>query len=204
MRLFVALDIPQEIRERIAQFQTGLKALAPDVRWVSTESFHVTLKFIGEVAPEQLDGFKKALAEVRSERFDVTFRNYGFFPNPRSARVLWVGIEAPEELAQLASAVDVATQTMGIAREEHAFTPHLTLARSGSGRPQRGRGDAANQRFARVSEHLQQFPAPEFGTMTATEFFLYESKLSPRGAQYTKLARFALEGRRAETELPQG
>jgi 2'-5' RNA ligase len=163
------------------------------VRWVGTDTFHITLKFIGEVPGEHVDGYKKTLEDVRSQRFPVAFRNYGFFPTAKSARVLWVGIEAPEDLAQLANSVDRATHRMGIAREEHDFKPHLTLARSGSGRPQHGRGDATNQRFARVHQHLQQFPAPDFGTMTATEFFLYESKLSPRGAQYTKLARFALE-----------
>jgi RNA 2',3'-cyclic 3'-phosphodiesterase len=192
MRLFVALDIPQEIRDTIAKFQTGLKALAPDVRWVSTESFHITLKFIGEVPNQQLDGFKKALANVRASQFSVTFRGYGFFPSAKSARVLWIGIEAPPELPQLATAVDRATHTIGIPLEDRELTAHLTLARAGSGRPQRGREDNPNQRFARVHQHLQQFAAPEFGTMTATEFFLYESKLSPRGAQYTKLARFPL------------
>lgn len=193
MRLFVALDISQDIRERIAQFQRGLAALAPDVRWVGTETFHVTLKFIGEVPHEHLERYKKALAEVRSQRFPVTFRECGFFPTARSARVFWVGIEAPEDLQQLATSVDKATHRMGIAREERELKPHLTLARAGSGRPQHGRGDAPNQRFARVAQHLQQIAPPDFGTMTATEFFLYESKLSPRGAQYTKLARFALE-----------
>jgi 2'-5' RNA ligase len=193
MRLFIALDIPQQIRDRIAQFQSGLKALAPEPRWVSTESFHITLKFIGELPSEKIEGLKQALAQVHSQTFDVAFRNYGFFPNARSARVLWVGIEAPELLPQLAAAVDAATHTLGIPREEHELKPHLTLARSGSGRPQRGRNDSPNQRFARVDQHLQQFPAPDFGTMTATEFFLYESKLSPRGAQYTKLARFPLK-----------
>jgi 2'-5' RNA ligase len=194
MRLFVALDIPAEIRERIAKFQTGLMALAPDVRWVSTESFHITLKFIGEVDSAKLDGFKKVLTQVRSSPFDVTFRDYGFFPSAKSARVLWVGIEAPEEFTKLAIAVDDATHSMGIPREARDPKPHLTLARSGSGRPQRGRDDKPNQRFERVHQHLQQLAAPEFGTMTATEFFVYESKLSPRGAQYTKLARFEMRG----------
>jgi 2'-5' RNA ligase len=193
MRLFVALDIPEAIRTRIAQFQRGLQALAPDVRWVSTESFHITLKFIGEVPAAQLDAFKNALTRVKACPFNVAFRGYGFFPTARSARVLWVGIEAPQQLQQLATSVDQATHTLGIPREERELKPHLTLARSGSGRPQRGKGDAPNQRFARVHQHLEKAPAPDFGTMTATEFFLYESKLSPRGAQYTKLGRFPLE-----------
>src|ERR1700760_626739 len=161
MRLFAALDIPQDIRERIEHFQRGLQVLAPDMRWVSAASFHVTLKFIGEAPADKLEAFRQALAQVHSQPFDVTFRNYGFFPNPRSARVLWVGIEAPDALPQLARAVDAATHTMGVPLEEHDFKPHLTLARSGSGRPQRGRDDSPNQRFARVAQHLQPLAPPE-------------------------------------------
>lgn len=201
MRLFVALDIPDEIRQRIARFQDRLKALAPEVRWVSTESFHVTLKFIGEVPAEHVGDFKQALNDVRSSPFEVSFRGYGFFPTTRSARVLWVGIDAPAGLTDLAASVDRATHRLGISREEHELKPHLTLARAGSGKPQRTSADPPNRRFERIAKHLEQVSQPDFGTMAATEFFLFESRLSPRGAQYTKLARFALEEAGLQTDL---
>lgn len=81
---------------------------------------------------------------------------------------------------------------LGIPREEHAFTPHLTLARSGSGAPHKKSAEKPNSRFQRLQEKLSAMPPVDFGTMTAHEFFLSQSKLSPGGSRYTKLASFAL------------
>jgi len=196
MRIFIALDIDSEIRERIARYVQGVRNFAPDAKWVGAESFHITLKFIGEMSAQDVERLKRELRSVESSAFPVSFGGHGFFPNPRSARVFWVGIRADERLQELAARVDAAASTLGIAREEHGLKPHLTLARARneSGSPhQRSRpGSSSGSGFERVQEKLQGLPEPEFGTMTATEFFLYESKLSPKGAQYTKLERFAL------------
>jgi len=193
MRLFVALDIPAQICERMARFVEGVRGFAPEVRWVKPESFHVTLKFVGEQPPERLDALKRGLGAVHQPPTTVSFRGTGFFPTPRAARVFWIGMEVDEHLAALATAVDEATSLLGIPREERAFSPHLTLARSGSGAPRRRPGDRANSNFQRLQEKLAAMPAPDFGTMTAREFFLYESKLAPGGAQYTKIAGFPLQ-----------
>jgi RNA 2',3'-cyclic 3'-phosphodiesterase len=192
MRLFVAIDIPEPIRLGIAQFMDRVRKFAPDVRWVNPASLHVTLKFIGEWPPEQLDELKGALAGVAGGPAEIGFGATGFFPSSKSARVFWIGVDAGPQLAALATTVDGATSKLGIESEQRAFTPHLTLARSGSGRPQRLGGDRANPSFRRLQEKLATMPVPHFGTMTAREFFLFESKLSPKGAQYTKLERFAL------------
>jgi len=193
MRLFVALDIEPEIRNRIAQFMDGVREFAPDTRWVAAESLHVTLKFIGERPPEKLEDLKRALAGVRGQPAEITFSGTGFFPTPKAARVFWIGIQAGPELASLAGAVDSATSALGIESEKRAFAPHLTLARTGSGRLQRMSSDRVNSSFRRLQEKLSAMPAPAFGTMTPREFSLYESKLSPRGAVYTKLVSFPLE-----------
>ena len=193
MRLFVALDIDAEIRARIAKFMDGIREFAPEPRWVSAESLHLTLKFIGEWPTECLDELKAALIAVHGQPAEVTFSGTGFFPAPKSARVFWIGIEAGPELAALAGAIDTATSSLGIDKERRAFTPHLTLARTGSGRPQRVSSDRAHSSFRGLQEKLAAMPAPAFGTMTAREFFLYESKLSSKGAVYAKLARFSLE-----------
>jgi 2'-5' RNA ligase len=129
---------------------------------------------------------------VRGQPTEITFSGTGFFPTPKSARVFWIGIEAGPELAALAAAVDTATSALGIESEKRAFAPHLTLARTGSGRPQRMASDRRNSSFQRLQEKLAGRPAPAFGTMRPREFFLYESKLSPKGAQYTKLESFPL------------
>ncbi len=192
MRLFVALDIPDEIRQKLRTFMDGVRGFAPDVRFVSPESLHVTLKFIGEQPDDKLGVIKDALATVQAESMDVSFRVVGFFPTAKSARVFWIGIEADARLPRLADEIDKALEPLGIEREQRAFSPHLTLARSGSGRPLRGRGDRPNRLFSVLQDRLAQMPPPEFGTMTARDFFLYLSKLSPKGAQYSKLERFAL------------
>jgi 2'-5' RNA ligase len=200
MRLFVAVDIDPDIRTRIARFMQAMKESAPDVRWVSPESFHITLKFIGEKSADEMHEIKNALGTIVSPPTTVSFRGTGFFPNARDARVFWVGIEADPNLAALAAKVDTALSALRIPGEEHAFTPHLTLARGGdsrhprggSGRPQSRPGDRPNLRFATVQQKLSSLAPPDFGTMTAAEFFLYESKLSPAGAHYTKLAGFPL------------
>ncbi len=192
MRLFIALDIDSGIRGRIAQFMDGVRGFAPDARWVSAESLHITLKFIGEWPAERLDELKRALVGIRGQPAEITFSSTGFFPTPKSARVFWIGIEAGPELASLAGAVDAATSALGVESEKRAFAPHLTLARTGPGRPQRVSSDRTNPSFRRLQEKLAAIPAPAFGTMSPREFFLYESKLSPKGAVYTKLAGFPL------------
>src|SRR5262249_19033999 len=133
MRIFVALDIEESIRERISRFLDGVRAFAPEARWVRPESLHVTLKFIGEKPDEEVDRVKQALASVRAAPVSMTFGSYGFFPTARSARVFWLGLETGPELADLAGTIDQSTAALGIPKEERPFSPHLTLARSGGG-----------------------------------------------------------------------
>jgi 2'-5' RNA ligase len=195
MRLFVALDIDQQVRDRIREFMDQVHGLAPDVRWVSAESLHVTLKFIGEQPDANVSRIENALRTFSVKPFRVSFRGSGFFPTEKSARVFWIGIEADPGLAVLAAQIEQALVPLGIAAEKRAFSPHLTLARAGdgSGTPGKQRGDRPNRRFSALQVKLSALPASEFGTMNAAEFFLYRSQLSSHGAQYTKLARFALD-----------
>ncbi len=195
MRIFIALDIDDAVRQRIARFMEGVSGFAPDARWIRPESLHGTLKFIGEKPVEAVDGIKRALALVHAEPMEITFRGYGFFPTAKAARVFWVGIESGPQLVSLAQAVDEATFALGIPKEDHPFSPHLTLARGGgrSGAPSWRKGDSPNKNFQRLQEKLSTMPTPEFGTMAAREFFLYQSQLSRGGSRYTKIARFTLE-----------
>jgi 2'-5' RNA ligase len=172
----------------------GVRNFAPDARWVREESLHVTLKFIGEQAESSVDRIKEALAAAAGRSTRIVFGGYGFFPTPNSARVFWIGMEAEPELDALAAEVDAKLTPLGIAKEERKFTPHLTLARSsgGSGAPGRRKDDRPRRTFGHLQEKLSALPAPDFGSMTAHEFFLYQSRLSPKGSTYTKLARFDL------------
>jgi len=199
MRIFVGLDIDEEIRRRISVFVAEVRGSVRDVRWVGLESLHVTLKFVGEKPDAVVAEIEKALALISAEQFEISFREYGFFPTEKAARVFWVGIEADASLAGLAGAVEEKLAGIGIPKEERGFSPHLTLARGGarigggSGAPGRRTGDGINQRFARLQQRLGDSPSLEFGTMAAREFFLYRSELSARGSRYTKIARFGLK-----------
>jgi 2'-5' RNA ligase len=195
MRLFIALDIDEPIRERISRFVDEVRNLSPDARWVKSESLHVTLKFIGEQRDDAVEKVKQALKDVSAATTEIQFRGYGFFPTPKSARVFWIGMESGPQLAQLAAAIDERMTSLGTKKEDRAFSPHLTLARAagGSGSPRWRKGDGPNRAFSYLQEKLSALPVPEFGTMTPREFFLYQSQLSPKGSRYTKLAGFALQ-----------
>lgn len=194
MRLFIALDLDHAIRERIRLFLDGVRGFAPEARWVRPESLHVTLKFIGEKSEDAAGQIKSALSAIKSEPLPIAFQGYGFFPTPKSPRVFWIGIQAGPPLAHLARSVDDATAALGIPREEHPFSPHLTLARGtgSSGAPQRQKGDRPNRNFQHLQEKLAALPSPEFGTMTAREFYLYQSELGRGGSRYSKIASFPL------------
>ena len=190
----MALDVPEPVRARLAELSARMKKVCPNARWVRLEGVHITLKFIGEKKAEAVEDIKRVLSEIHGSAFEISFRGHGFFPTAKAARVFWIGIQAGPDLAKLAGAVDEATHQLGIPKEEHAFSPHLTLARGGgrSGAPGWRKADGANKNFGVLQEKLAAMPAPEFGTMTAREFFLYESQLMRGGSRYTKIARFAL------------
>jgi 2'-5' RNA ligase len=178
MRLFVAIEIAPDIRERITELMAQLKPNIADARWVRPEGMHITLKFLGNVADGRASAIEQALRRLQLPSPYLSVRDIGFFPNPRSPRVLWTGIEAGPELTTLAQRVDEVLEPLGFHREKRAFNPHVTLARFSN----RGK----NVNVASIEGQ------PTFGTMTAKEFHLYESKLSPQGSRYTKLATFVL------------
>jgi 2'-5' RNA ligase len=183
MRVFIALDIADNVRRSISEYLERVRALAPDARWARPESLHVTLKFIGEASDARVQEIKNALSAVQAAPFSIKFQDVGFFPNPKTPRVFWIGMSAGEALSQLAAAVDAALFKLDIAAEEKAYRPHLTLARAGSGRG----AQHQLQPLAPVEA------PPQFGTMMAREFWLYRSEPQRGGSRYTKLERFGLE-----------
>lgn len=185
MRIFIALDIPAEIRARMAEYAERVRPLAPEARWARTEGLHVTLKFIGETSDERVAGMKTALALVTAGPFEVKFSTIGFFPNPKSPRVFWIGVDGGEALAQLAAKIDGKTSQLGFPREERAHHPHLTLARAGT-------APGAQHQLRPLASVLASEAPPQFGTMTAKEFFMYRSQPQRGGSKYTKLEKFEL------------
>ncbi|MBZ5531065.1 MAG: RNA 2',3'-cyclic phosphodiesterase [Acidobacteriia bacterium] len=186
MRIFIALDIPGEIRARMTEYMERARGYAPGARWARAEGLHVTLKFIGHVGDDKVAEMKTALAAVKAAPFEVRFEDVGFFPSPNSPRVFWIGVHSSDALPQLAAAIDQAVAELGVTREEKPYRPHLTLARAGS-------AQGANQELKQLQIFLQKEAAAQFGTMTAREFWMYQSQPQKGGSKYTKLQRFALE-----------
>jgi len=185
VRLFVALEIPAAVRDNLTAQVAELRELSAKVadkrpRWVRPENLHVTLKFIGEVAPTKLAGIRDALSAIRSDGpVEIKFRGLGFFPNEQHPRVLWAGLDVSANLPPLAGDVDVALETQGIARERRSFMPHLTLARI-----------EPPGLHEKLRAAIQKNGAREFGSFQTREFYLIESKLKPSGAEYTTLASY--------------
>ncbi|MGA9883852.1 MAG: RNA 2',3'-cyclic phosphodiesterase [Candidatus Acidiferrales bacterium] len=181
MRLFVALDLRDDVRSSVAKVIGQLKPTCREARWVRPESMHLTLKFIGHAVADRdidkLGELRMALAAVRSkDPIELHFRGIGFFPNERRPRVVWCGIESSPDLAQVAAEIDQALATLGIPREKREFVPHLTLARIDPPRQV--------EALVRAAEELQ---STDFGSARESRFYLFESKLNPSGAEYTKI-----------------
>jgi 2'-5' RNA ligase len=191
MRLFVALEIPDETRAKLAGLIARLRPKCPAVKWVRPEAMHVTLKFIGHVREEKLGAIRAALANVGSPQpIDLQFRGLGFFPNEKRPRVFWCRVEASENAAPLAAAIDGALMALaiGIKAESRPFTPHLTLARIPSDEDQQR--DKAPAALDRLTTAAREFAHTELGSLCTGEFHLFESKTKPTGAEYTRLDTF--------------
>jgi 2'-5' RNA ligase len=187
VRLFVALEIPAAVQDKLSTLLKNLRELSSQPRWVRPENLHLTLKFIGEVAPDKLGAFRSALASVRSHSpVKLEFRGLGYFPNEKRPRVFWAGMDASANLKILAADIDSATEKLGIPRDERPFSPHLTLARfQPPGLPEK------------LRSAIQQTLAYEFGSLETRQFHLIESKLKPSGAEYTTLESFTFVGAEA-------
>jgi 2'-5' RNA ligase len=184
MRLFVAIDIPDAVREALAKLGRKLRALCPEARWVRIEGAHITLKFIGETTPERAENIYAALRLARaSAPIHLVFSGLGFFPNPRRPRVLWAGVSGNEPLHELAASVEAPLEPLGIARETREFSPHITLARLDS-----------PKQLATLQSAVESMGAPEFGRYSVREFRLYQSVLKRGGAEYTCLATYPISG----------
>ena len=180
MRLFIAIEIPPDVRAALAALLKELRAMAPEVKWVRPENMHITLKFLGETDGSKITAVQRALTAIRSgAAVTLQFRGLGFFPNAKHARVFWAGMEASPNLAVLAAEIDQAMHKLDFQLEDRAFTPHLTLGRfQPPGLP------------SRLAKVTQEQAAQEFGSLSAREFRLIESKLKPAGAEHTTLQSF--------------
>lgn len=190
IRAFIAINLSPEIHEHINQMSLELKSRLEgvSVRWVPTENIHLTLKFLGNVSTSNLEMLKEILAKVVSNHSesDISVGGIGAFPKPQNPRVIWVGMEIPQELVALQHNIEVETARLGYSREHRPFSAHLTVGRVSR--------NATPQDVHAISEVLESFKVGFLGATRVHNVHLYRSDLKPSGAIYTSLFSFPLEG----------
>jgi 2'-5' RNA ligase len=181
IRLFVAIELPEDVRQRLA----GLCVGVPGARWVRPENIHLTLRFIGEVPEDRCHDIDAALSQIRAPGFDVALEGVGCFPVRGQARVLWAGVSRNDAVAHLYGKVESALVRTGLEPEGRKFSPHVTLARL--------RGAPMN----RVQGFIAQNHLFRAGPFAVETFTLFSSFLSQSGAIHRPEASYPLSA--AET-----
>jgi RNA 2',3'-cyclic 3'-phosphodiesterase len=181
-RVFCAVELPDEVRARLQQHIAKLRAEIPyaTASWSRVENIHLTLRFFGNVAIDQIPKISAAATRTAEqfERFAIAVGGTGVFPRPSRAQVLWIGVnDASSKLAALQKRLENECAKEGFAKEDRAFRPHLTIARI--------RKPEGARRL--VDAHLQSnFVLTE---ITVKELILFRSELSPKGSRYTAISR---------------
>ena len=176
IRLFVALELPDELRERMAMIERGVTG----AKWVPPENLHVSLRFIGEVPEDRYDDIVYALEGVHSEPFALTITGAGHFESGRRVRVLWLGVERDPALIALNRRIESALVRAGLPPEERKFVPHITLARLNDASPAQVSG------WLQANNMFRSIPWP------MDSFVLFSSFTSRNGAIYRPEHAFAL------------
>lgn len=186
-RTFIAIDLGEGLRARLASLQETLARSAAEVKWVEEENLHVTLLFLGEVDERDLVAVCRAVAAGAATQapFPLTVEKVSCFGSPRRPRTLWAGVGAgTQEVVALHAALEPPLQELGCyRREERAYTPHITLGRVKSDRP----NDALAAALARKADWVG-------GETVVREVHVMGSELTPQGPVYTVLSRAKLGG----------
>ena len=183
IRTFICIEIPESVKERIEELQRHLRQIDSRVSWTKPSNIHLTLKFLGDVAPHRIERVRQATERsvISIAPFEIEVGGAGCFPSPRSPRVLWVGLATlPESLKQLQGKLEDELFREGFPRESKRFAPHLTIGRVRD--PRNG---------SRLAEELQArgFDSEIF---QAREIIVMRSELKPTGSVYTPQATISL------------
>lgn len=183
LRTFIAVDIPAELRHVIQQKTNSLRATlgVSSVRWVAAENIHLTLKFLGDVSPANVDVLTQLLRAEADiiPAFDMQIGGLGSFPSLRRPRVLFIGIQAPALLEALFRGIESACARLGYESETRGFSPHLTIGRM--------KQDMSASDQQKIRGALADFHIDSLGTARVDSVHLYKSELKPNGSVYTKL-----------------
>jgi 2'-5' RNA ligase len=178
MRSFIAVNLPQTVKDEIDGIVSRLRPAGPPARWVPGDNMHLTLKFLDEITEDQVVPLRDAIVSVAGAlpAFEVTLSGFGVFPNEQRARIFWVGIEQGfDTLKTLARDIDRAIAPLGFPRENRPFSAHVTLARL--------REPGPVDRLIRAASHVPY----NSGAIRVASVELMRSVLSPKGAQYSVL-----------------
>jgi len=181
MRLFLAIELPPEVRDHLQQVRTRLAQSLPKVSYTKPENLHLTLKFLGELDPKRLDELTESLHKIKSPKLDLQATQIECFPNKGPIKILAATLAGSLAVSRgLVQSIEQRTQFLGFEKEQRAYRPHVTLARA---RP------VLSNKFRATADECTQdlWPGPKF---TAQNFVLMHSKLSPEGSIYTPLAHF--------------
>ncbi len=182
MRLFTAIDLPEDILLRLDRL---LAALRPEalLKWSPLDNLHITTKFIGNWPALQLHQVGYALRALPPHApFSIQVKGFGWFPNPRAPRVLWAGIDGGPALQELARTTEEALLPLGIAKEERPYSPHLTLARVTRPVP-----------LDNLHRRIEDMRDMEIGSFSASAFYLYSSEPGSNASTYRKLTEYPLQ-----------
>jgi len=183
MRIFIAIEIPQNIRVKITEITDYLqsKTSPTAVKWSEYENLHLTIKFIGETKQEKIEEITKVLSQSLAHQapFSLEIGGLGMYPNNTNPRVIWLGVTGGEPLIAMHNILDQNLARLGIQREGRPFSPHLTIARL------RRNTDAASSKT--IGRTLSQFRVDSLGLFNIDRVQLFQSVLTPSGPIYTTL-----------------
>ena len=185
LRVFIAVPIPAEIRRGLAGLEKRLMAAGADIKWVSEENLHITLKFLGYVEPDRMDAICRAVesAAEGTAAFEAALSGVGAFPKVSRPSVVWAGTSAGhEELKALSERVEVALESIGFAREDRPFSAHITIGRVKSPKNR----DALREMIERLREE-------DMGSFSVESVAVMRSDLRPTGPMYTAIANHKLQ-----------
>lgn len=189
IRAFIAIELPQEIQFHLGEIQQQIiDRRIHCVRWVSPRNIHLTLQFLGDTPAAKLGALGQELQSViaAQESFSIQIQGLGAFPNPRRPRVIWVGLQAPSDLATLQKLIEKTVQKTGLIIDNRDFSPHLTIGRV--------KRDVSPGELQDLNVILNEMKVGFLGTVMATTVTLFRSDLRPEGPIYTSLAHFPLQG----------
>ena len=184
LRAFIALDIPPKVQDDVYRAMSNLRrGTGSLIRWVPAENMHLTLKFLGDISPANVE-FLAQMIRIEADNyhcFEIQLAGLGSFPNPKRPRVIYIGLQAPAELEALQHAVESAARRLGYQSEDRSFSPHLTIGRVKNAL----HISTADQQ--KICHSLEETKIDSLGTARVDSVHLYKSDLKPGGSVYTKL-----------------